>query len=122
MPWQSNLDTRTGLRKRSSSPFLRHLKARGLGFAITDVALRRDVLHMCLTNQTAFIRFNGYGLHQSDYKRLDEWIARLKLWREAGIEKVYFFMHQANEEHTPVLVNYFSKKTKCGNGTTTSNV
>ncbi len=86
------------------------LKDRDITLAMTDVALRRDALHMCLTTDTAFIRFNGYGLHQSDYSRLDAWITRIAAWKAAGIKTIYFFMHQANEEHTPVLVDYFSQK------------
>lgn len=86
------------------------LKKREISLAITDVALRRDALHMCVTASNVFIRFNGYGLHKSDFQRLDDWIPRLNEWRNAGVENVYFFMHQANEEHTPVLVDYFSKE------------
>lgn len=84
------------------------LKARKLGMVITDVALRRDALHMCLTNPIAFIRFNGYGLHDSDYQRLDAWVKRISRWKQTGIEKVYFFMHQQDEQHTPVLCSYFA--------------
>lgn len=86
------------------------LKERKVGFVITDVALRRDVLHMCLTSPIAFVRFNGYGLHKSDYQRLDGWIDRIASWRDKGVQQVYFFMHQANEEHTPVLCSYFAEK------------
>ncbi len=86
------------------------LHERQLTAAITDVALRRDALHMCLTDSTAFVRFNGYGLHPSDYHRLDEWVLRLIKWRDQGVQQVYFFMHQADESHTIRLVSYFSKK------------
>lgn len=84
------------------------LRTRQLATVITDVALRRDVLHMCNTCPTAFIRFNGYGLHPSDYMRLDEWTERLGQW--VGLEKVYFFMHQQNEEHSIKLCSYFIEK------------
>ncbi len=86
------------------------LQSKGLGAVMTDVALRRDVLHMCLCRQDAFVRFNGYALHSSDYSRLDDWIEQLKKWRDRGLKRVYFFMHQANEEHTIVLCDYFIKK------------
>ena len=86
------------------------MKDRGLTLCLTDVALRRDALHMCLTNNRAFVRFNGYGLHESDFTRLDEWVPRIVDWRKAGVQEVYFFMHQSNEAHTPVLVDYFSQK------------
>ncbi len=86
------------------------VKEKGLGIAITDVATRRDVLHMCLTNPIAFVRFNGYGLHQSDYQRLDDWIDRLEEWTKKGIDKVFFFMHQQDEANTIVLCEYFIDK------------
>ncbi len=89
---------------------MRALASKGIPATITDVALRRDALHMCLTSTTAFIRFNGYGLHRSDFDRLDQWVDRLAEWKKAGIKEVYFFMHQAEESHTPVLVDYFSRK------------
>ncbi len=82
---------------------------KGIGAVITDVALRRDALHMCLTCPTGFVRFNGYGLHDSDFTRLDDWLDRLEEWRKAGVEEVYFYMHQENEEHTIVLCDYFIK-------------
>ena len=83
------------------------MKNRQIGAVITDVALRRDALHMCLTTTTAFVRFNGYGLHPSDFTRLDAWIGRLKQWLEKGVERIYFFMHQENEAHTIRLCDYF---------------
>ncbi|NND34763.1 MAG: DUF72 domain-containing protein [Saprospiraceae bacterium] len=85
------------------------LKERGIGAVITDVALRRDALHMCLTSPTLFVRFNGYGLHPSDFKRLDDWIDRLVTWSDKGLKKVFFFMHQENEAHTIALCDYFIK-------------
>jgi uncharacterized protein YecE (DUF72 family) len=92
------------------SQIMNALKERRLGAVITDVALRRDALHMWLTCPTAFIRFNGYALHTSDFKRLDIWVERLEKWIGNGMEKIYFFMHQENEAHTIVLVDYFIKK------------
>ncbi|NND09085.1 MAG: DUF72 domain-containing protein [Saprospiraceae bacterium] len=86
------------------------LRDKRFGAVITDVALRRDVLHMCRTSQTVFIRFNGYGLDESDYERLDKWVSRLADWRQLGVHQVFFFMHQANEEHTIVLCDYFIKQ------------
>ncbi|MTI19480.1 DUF72 domain-containing protein [Fulvivirga sp. RKSG066] len=77
---------------------------------MTDVADRRDVLHQRLTVPKAFIRFNGYGLIQSDYDRLDQWVTRCKAWIESGLEELYFFGHQENEAHTPVTCDYFIKR------------
>lgn len=86
------------------------LESYNLATVITDVAGRRDVLHMRLTNATAFVRFVGYGLHPSDYTRIDDWVARLKSWFDLGLQKLYFFIHQQDINHAPVLISYFLDK------------
>lgn len=77
-----------------------------VGSIITDSSGRRDCVHMRLTTKEAFIRFVGDALHPTDYSRVDEWVQRIKKWIEAGIEKVYFFMHQHEEIHSPELCRY----------------
>ncbi|KAA5539816.1 DUF72 domain-containing protein [Adhaeribacter rhizoryzae] len=86
------------------------LEAYNLATVITDVAGRRDVLHMRLTNATAFVRFVGYGLHASDYTRIDDWVNRLKTWFDWGLQKLYFFIHQQDIQHAPILISYFLDK------------
>jgi uncharacterized protein YecE (DUF72 family) len=76
------------------------------GSIITDASGRRDCVHMRLTTPQAFIRFVGNGLHPTDYTRVDDWVQRIKLWIEQGVEKVYFFMHQHEEIHSPELSKY----------------
>lgn len=76
------------------------------GTVITDASGRRDCVHMRLTTPEAFIRFVGNGLHPTDYTRIDDWIQRIKLWMSQGIQKVYFFMHQHEELHSPELCKY----------------
>jgi len=72
------------------------------GAVITDVAGRRDVMHMEVTIPEVFIRFVGNGAkrREDDYARIDEWAERLKLWQERGLKKVYFFVHQHDERET----------------------
>ncbi len=69
---------------------------------VTDTAGRRDLLHMRLTSSVAFIRYVGAN-HESDYTRLDDWIERIKIWKEQGLEKLYFFVHQNLEKESPLL-------------------
>lgn len=76
---------------------------------ITDTAGRRDLLHMRLTNATAFVRYVGAN-HTSDYSRLDDWIVRLNEWQKMGLQNIYFFIHQNMEEESPLLAAYFIKK------------
>ena len=76
---------------------------------ITDSAGRRDLLHMRLTSDTAFIRYNGAN-HPSDYTRLDDWLTRIEEWHELGLKNLYFFIHQNVEEASPLLSAYFIEK------------
>ena len=73
---------------------------------IVDTAGRRDMLHMRLTTPVAFIRYVGANA-ESDYTRLDDWIERIKTWKEEGLEKLYFFVHQNIEKASPLLSAYF---------------
>ena len=73
---------------------------------IVDTAGRRDLLHMRLTTDTAFIRYVGANA-DSDYTRLDDWIERLKVWEKEGLKNLYFFVHQNVEKASPLLSAYF---------------
>jgi len=81
------------------------------GAVITDASGRRDAVHMEITIPEIFIRFVGNGKSQqsSDFARIDEWAARIKLWLDNGLQKVYFFLHQHDELDTPVLADYARK-------------
>lgn len=81
----------------------------GVANVITDTAGRRDLLHMRLTSPVAFIRYVGAN-HESDYTRLDDWVERLKFWKDQGMEKLYFFVHQNMEKESPMLSAHFIKK------------
>ena len=76
---------------------------------IVDTAGRRDMLHMRLTSDTAFIRYVGANA-DSDYARLDDWLERIKLWKEEGLKNLYFFVHQNVELASPLLSAYFIEK------------
>jgi uncharacterized protein YecE (DUF72 family) len=82
------------------------LERHGAGAIITDGAGRRDCVHMRLTTPEAFIRFVGNDLHPTDYTRVDAWIQRIKAWLDAGLNRVYFFMHENTEVFSPVLAKY----------------
>ncbi|MDG1297110.1 MAG: DUF72 domain-containing protein [Saprospiraceae bacterium] len=63
---------------------------------ITDVAGRRDVLHLQLAGDRLCIRFVGTGEDKIDFKRLDLWTEKLKSWIDQGLQEVYFFLHHPN--------------------------
>ena len=75
---------------------------------ITDTAGRRDLMHMRLTNDTAFIRFTGIN-DPTDYQRLDDWITRIAKWENEGLRRLYFFIHQHDGHKSMKLYNHFIK-------------
>ncbi|MFM2375353.1 MAG: hypothetical protein RLZZ165_450 [Bacteroidota bacterium] len=85
------------------------LEAAGHGTVITDVAGRRDVLHMQLTTPVVMLRFVGNGLHPTDYTRSDEWIARITDWSKRGLRAAFIFLHQPDMGLVPDLVGYWAK-------------
>ncbi len=95
--------------KTISEELYKILEKHKIANVITDTAGRRDLLHMRLTSPTAFIRYVGAN-HESDYKRLDDWITRLDKWKKEGLKEIYFFVHQNVEKESPLLSAYFIEK------------
>ena len=85
------------------------LEANGHGTVITDVAGRRDVLHMTLTTPVLMLRFVGNGLRPSDYARADAWIARIQAWAGAGLQKAFIFIHQPEMDQVPGFTGYWAQ-------------
>ncbi|WP_128547280.1 DUF72 domain-containing protein [Larkinella soli] len=84
---------------------------------MTDVAGRRDVLHMSLTSPVLVLRFIGNEGHPSDYRRVDAWVERLNEWFRKGLQTAYLFVHGGGENDTaPELIRYWVRKlnTVCG--------
>lgn len=84
-------------------------EAHNISNIVTDTAGRRDLLHMRLTTKDVFVRYVGAN-HESDYSRLDDWMIRIKQWADAGMENLYFFVHQNLEKESPVLSAYLIEK------------
>lgn len=82
------------------------LASTNTGLVITDVAGRRDCLHMRLSTPDAFIRFVGNNLHPTDYERVNQWMDRIQNWVEDGLQSLYFFMHQHEEIYSPQLAGF----------------
>lgn len=83
---------------------------------LIDTAGRRDMMHMRLTTPTAFVRYVGAN-HPTDYERLDEWIETIKIWKKAGLQQLYFFIHQNVEVESPLLAAHFITKLNDAIGT-----
>ena len=85
------------------------LKENNIANVLVDTAGRRDMLHMRLSNNEAFVRYVGAN-HPSDYDRLDDWVVRLREWHDAGLRNIHFFVHQNLELASPLLSAYFIEK------------
>lgn len=92
--------------KKEAEKLYQLLEERGKANVIVDTAGRRDMLHMRLTSPIAFVRYVGAN-HPSDYPRLNDWLDRIKSWKEQGLQELYFFVHQNVELESPLLSAYF---------------
>ena len=86
------------------------LQEKHIGTVITDVAGRRDVLHLRLTTPDALVRFVGNDLHPSDYRRVGDWIQRAGTWFDKGLREMYFFTHEPDNMRAPALARYVFEK------------
>ena len=86
------------------------LETHGVTNVLVDTAGRRDLMHMRLTTPTAFIRWVGANEPKSDRSRLDEWIGRISKWKKAGLQKLFFFVHQNDEQESPALAAHFIER------------
>ena len=78
----------------------------GICNSLTDTPGRRDIMHMRLTNEKAFIRWVSSN-HPSDYERLDAWVVRLKEWVAEGLTEFNLFIHQKMPTDGQMLSTYF---------------
>ncbi|MGX1930283.1 DUF72 domain-containing protein [Flagellimonas sp. 2504JD4-2] len=85
------------------------LEENNMANVLVDTAGRRDLMHMRLTNNEAFVRYVGAN-HKSDYPRLDDWIEHLSNWKDKGLKNIHFFVHQNLELESPLLSAYFIEK------------
>ncbi|HEV7351017.1 DUF72 domain-containing protein [Telluribacter sp.] len=79
----------------------------GAGTVLTDVAGRRDVLHMGLSSPVATLRFVGHELHPTDFTRTTAWVQRLRKWFEQGLQTAYIFIHCGENLLAPELTKYW---------------
>ncbi len=86
------------------------LGQRGITNVLVDTAGRRDLMHMRLTTPTAFVRWVGANEPQLDRARLAEWVERISQWKKAGLQKLFFFVHQNEEQESPALAAYFIER------------
>ncbi len=87
------------------------LQALGRHVVTTDVAGRRDVLHMGLSSSVLTLRFIANEGHPTDYSRVDAWIDRLNTWFDNGLQTAYLFIHGGGDNDTaPALIQYWIRR------------
>lgn len=91
------------------------IQSSGATNILVDTAGRRDMMHMRLSNNSAFIRWVGAN-HNSDFTRLDDWVDRIEQWLKNGLQNLFFFVHQNTEVESPLLAAELIKKlnNRCG--------
>jgi uncharacterized protein YecE (DUF72 family) len=121
--WQYDIPVALELRKTDwhTDPFIKTelydlLEKNGIVNVLVDTAGRRDLMHMRLTTPTAFVRWVGAN-HDVDYARMNEWIERIAAWKEAGLQRLFFFIHQNVDTNTVVYAKYFIEKLNARIGT-----
>ncbi len=87
-----------------------YLQSRGIGLVITDVAGRRDVLHSSISSKFVLIRFIGNELHPTDSLRIQNWSQKLETWKEMGLEKIFFFIHQPDDILLPEAAKFIKSQ------------
>ncbi|MEO6728742.1 MAG: DUF72 domain-containing protein [Candidatus Dojkabacteria bacterium] len=117
--WPKELPIAIELRQESwfqDQKVLDFLEENNVSSIITDVAGRRDVLHMRLTNSRVIVRFVGNNLHKTDFERLEMWAKKIHEWEEKGMEEIYFYLHEPEETVAPEAADHFIKEMiKLGN-------
>lgn len=78
-------------------------------FTLVDTPGRRDMLHMRLTSNSAFIRWVATN-EAIDSIRIEEWSQRIAKWHSTGIKEIGFFVHQPLSDEKPFLIADLIKK------------
>jgi uncharacterized protein YecE (DUF72 family) len=86
--------------------FVKHLNSINKGLVITDTPGKRALVHMQLSNATAFIRFNCQGDHELDLFRIEQWQKQIKSWFLQGLQSCHFFVHVQNDAAEDDFMNY----------------
>ncbi|TXK70955.1 DUF72 domain-containing protein [Mesonia sp. HuA40] len=110
LPLALELRNRSWFKEKDYADQLNNLLlAHNISSVITDTPGERSVLHMRLTTKTAFIRFNAMN-DTIDYERINEWLDKIENWYCKGLKKLYFFIHQGDNDNKELLLSYFIKK------------
>ena len=89
-----------------ADPVINLLFKTKIATVITDSPGRRDVVHMSLTQTKVLVRFLGCFPSRKDDERVRAWMDRLADWAAAGMDELYFFVHQERNGVIPQTVDF----------------
>lgn len=92
------------------------LEVHGVIFTLVDTPGRRDLLHMRLTSDSAFIRWVATN-QKVDAVRIEEWANKIAYWNNQGIREIGFFVHQPLSNQSPFLIAELIEKVNTRLGT-----
>lgn len=52
------------------------------------------------------MRFIGNDLHPTDFTRAKSWAAKLKRWKELGLNRFFFMVHEPDDIKTPEMAGW----------------
>lgn len=93
-----------------STAYFELLRATNKTNIIVDTAGRRDMVNLTLTSPYAFVRFVATNDLTCDYERLENWIEVINKWKEYGLQKLFFFVHQNMQLNTPMLATFLIER------------
>jgi uncharacterized protein YecE (DUF72 family) len=87
-------------------PVINLLYKSRIATVITDTPARRDVLHMALTHPRLMVRLQGCFPSAKDDVRVRAWMQRLRAWADAGMDEMFFFVHQERHGAIPQTADF----------------
>ena len=75
-----------------------------------------DIQQIQQKPENLFVRFVGNSGHPTDGERLKQWVITLSEWVDAGIQEIYFFLHQPQPKAILPMYQYIKRlQTATGN-------
>lgn len=86
------------------------LEPHGITNVLVDTAGRRDLMHMRLTTHSVYTLGRHKRTEIRSLRDLNNAVGRISQWKKAGLQKLFFFVHQNAEQESPALTAHFIKR------------
>lgn len=84
----------------------------GISLIVTDTAGRRDIVHNIITCPYLFIRFVACGINEIDCQRLKDWVDRMHVLKNNGVNTIYIFFHEPDHYKQADMAIYLQQLLK----------